>query len=192
MLWDRGYWQPEGNKTPEQALAKGDFKFTLDGARLHGSFVLVRMRSRDGEKRTNWLLIKHIDDFSVDEDGGSILDEKVTSVASGRTMEAIAAGKGKKPKPFMTTDGAVEADAVWDRSEGLAAEERAAGVRTTTSKKAKSKPNPKPRAQCACPILSHPNCARPCSGRRPWRDGYMRSSLTDIVFRCGSRTGRLH
>lgn len=147
MLWDRGYWQPEGNKTPEQALAKGDFKFTLDGARLRGSFVLVRMRSRDGEKRTNWLLIKHNDDFSVDEDGGSILEEKVTSVASGRTMEAIAAGKGKKPKPFMTTDGAVEADAVWDRSEGLAAEERAAGVRTTTLKKAKSKPNPKPRAQ---------------------------------------------
>src|SRR3569833_2737249 len=45
MLWDRGYWEPEGNKTPEQALAKGDFKFTLEGERLHGSFVLVRMRS---------------------------------------------------------------------------------------------------------------------------------------------------
>lgn len=30
MLWDRGYWEPEGNKTPEQALAKGDFKFTLE------------------------------------------------------------------------------------------------------------------------------------------------------------------
>src|ERR1041384_1421417 len=46
MLWDRGYWEPEGNKTAEQALAKGDFKFTLEGERLHGSFVLVRMRGR--------------------------------------------------------------------------------------------------------------------------------------------------
>ncbi len=139
MLWDRGYWESEGNKTPEQALAKGDFKFTLEGERLHGSFVLVRMRSREGEKRTNWLLIKHSDDYSVDEDGGSILEENVTSVASGRTMETIAAGKGKKPKPFMTTGGAVEADAVWDSSEGLAADERAEGVKTTAGlKKAKS------------------------------------------------------
>ena len=69
MLWDRGYWEPEGNRTPEQALAKGDFKFTLEGKRLHGSFVLVRMRhDRDGGKRTNWLLIKHHDDFSVEDE----------------------------------------------------------------------------------------------------------------------------
>lgn len=49
MLWDRGYWEPEGRKSPEEALRKGDFKFTLEGKRLHGSFVLVRMRNdRDG------------------------------------------------------------------------------------------------------------------------------------------------
>ncbi|MFS2154819.1 DNA ligase D [Rhizobium sp. Rhizsp42] len=127
MLWDRGYWEPEGNKTPEQALAKGDFKFTLEGERLHGSFVLVRMRGREGEKRTNWLLIKHHDDFSVDEGGARVLEENETSVASGRTMDAIASGKGRKPKPFMTSGGAVEADAVWDSNEGLAADERKAG-----------------------------------------------------------------
>ncbi|MGO8352266.1 hypothetical protein, partial [Rhizobium johnstonii] len=40
-----GYWEPEGKKSPEQALAKVDFKFTLEGKRLHGSFVLVRMRN---------------------------------------------------------------------------------------------------------------------------------------------------
>ena len=50
MLWDRGYWEPEGKKSPEQALAKGDFKFTLEGERLHGSFVLVRM-ANDRERR---------------------------------------------------------------------------------------------------------------------------------------------
>ncbi len=49
MLWDRGFWEPEGKRTPEEGLAKGDFKFTLEGKRLHGSFVLVRMRNdRDG------------------------------------------------------------------------------------------------------------------------------------------------
>lgn len=138
MLWDRGYWEPEGSKTPEQALAKGDFEFTLEGERLHGSFVLVRMRNdRDGGKRTNWLLIKHHDDFSVEENGAAVLEDNTTSVASGRTMEAIAAGKGKKPKPFMIESGEVQADAVWDSNYGLAAEERKA--ETTTKKKGPAK-----------------------------------------------------
>ena len=66
MLWDRGYWEPDGTRTPEQALAKGDFKFTLEGERLHGGFVLVRMANdRERGKRTNWLLIKHRDEFAV-------------------------------------------------------------------------------------------------------------------------------
>jgi bifunctional non-homologous end joining protein LigD len=132
MLWDRGYWEPEGGKTPEQALAKGDFKFTLEGGRLHGSFVLVRMRNdRDAGKRTNWLLIKHHDDYSVEENGAAILEDNATSVASGRTMEAIAAGKGRKPKPFMVQSGDVQADAVWDSNHGLAAEERKAETKAT-------------------------------------------------------------
>lgn len=132
MLWDRGYWEPEGSKSPEQALAKGDFKFTLEGKRLHGSFVLVRMRKdRDGGKRTNWLLIKHHDDFSVEEDGAAVLEDNATSVASGRTMEAIATGKGRKPKPFMVESGNVQADAVWDSDHGLAAEKRATGTKTS-------------------------------------------------------------
>ncbi|WP_320201638.1 DNA ligase D [Agrobacterium sp. rho-13.3] len=138
MLWDRGYWEPEGSKSPEEALAKGDFKFTLEGERLHGSFVLVRMRNdRDGGKRTNWLLIKHRDDFAVSDNGAAILDDKNTSVASGRKMEAIAAGRGRKPKPFMTDGGAVEADAVWNSNEGLAAEERKIGTKTAVKVKAK-------------------------------------------------------
>ena len=128
MLWDRGYWEPEGTKTPEQALAKGDFKFTLEGERLHGGFVLVRMANdRERGKRTNWLLIKHRDEFAVPASGAAVLDENNNSVASGRPMEAIAAGKGRKPKPFMLQGGKVQADAVWDSRTGLAAEERKAG-----------------------------------------------------------------
>lgn len=144
MLWDRGYWEPEGDKSPEQGLAKGDFKFTLDGDRLHGSFVLVRMRGREGEKRTNWLLIKHHDDHSVDEGGAAVLEENETSVASGRTMEAIASGKGRKPKLFMTTGSPVEANAVWDSNEGLAAEERKAGTKAKVTSNKKAPPSPMP------------------------------------------------
>ncbi|MDQ0559067.1 bifunctional non-homologous end joining protein LigD [Rhizobium mesoamericanum] len=124
LLWDRGYWEPEGRKSPEEALRKGDFKFRLEGKRLHGSFVLVRMRSdRDDAKRTNWLLIKHHDDHSVEKNGSAILEENTRSVASGRSMEEIAAGKGRKPRPFMMSNAGVEADAVWDSKHGLAADE---------------------------------------------------------------------
>jgi bifunctional non-homologous end joining protein LigD len=130
MLWDRGYWEPEGKNNPEQALTKGDLKFSLEGKRLHGSFVLVRMANdRDQSKRTNWLLIKHRDEFAVETDGAAILEENDTSVASGRTMQAIAAGKGRKPKPFMLEGGRMHADAVWDSRTGLAAEGRKAEAR---------------------------------------------------------------
>src|SRR4029079_10512339 len=58
MLWDEGTWEPVGD--PDEALAKGDFKFILHGERLKGKWVLVRMRPRPGEKskHENWLLIK--------------------------------------------------------------------------------------------------------------------------------------
>src|SRR5476651_890472 len=62
QLWDRGYWETEGKAAPEQALKKGELKFVLEGEKLHGSWVLVRIRNnRSGGKRTNWLLIKHSD-----------------------------------------------------------------------------------------------------------------------------------
>ena len=111
MLWDRGTWQPEGD--PETMLAKGDLKFSLDGEKLHGSWVLVRMRNdKFKSKRNNWLLIKHRDKFAKDGSGEAIL-KKDKSVASGRAMAAIAAGTGKTPKPFMRAK-AFKADAVWN------------------------------------------------------------------------------
>lgn len=137
MLWDRGYWEPEGKKGAEEALAKGDFKFALEGERLHGSFVLVRMaRDREHGKRTNWLLIKHRDDFSVEANGAAILDENATSVASGRTMDAIASGQGRKPRSFMMQGSKVKADAVWDSRSGLAADERKTPARSRRKAKA--------------------------------------------------------
>jgi bifunctional non-homologous end joining protein LigD len=66
QLWDRGTWKPEGNKSPEAALADGELKFTLDGKRLRGSWVLVRMKNdRTGGTRANWLLITHHDDAAA-------------------------------------------------------------------------------------------------------------------------------
>ena len=124
QLWDRGYWEPDGDRTPEDALASGDFKFVLDGERLHGGWVLVRMKhDRDGGKRTNWLLIKHRDEYARDGNGEAVLAED-RSVASGRPMAAIAAGKGRGPKPFVMAVARADADAVWDSNRGLASEKR--------------------------------------------------------------------
>lgn len=107
MLWDRGTWESDD---PEGGFKKGDLKFTLRGEKLHGSWVLVRMRNRGDEKRTNWLLIKHRDEYAS-EDEDILAEDK--SVASGRAMEQIAEGKGRAPKPFMLAKGKGKADAVW-------------------------------------------------------------------------------
>jgi bifunctional non-homologous end joining protein LigD len=104
MLWDRGFWMLEGDVDVDQALRKGELKFTLAGEKLRGGWVLVRLRRREGEKRNSWLLIKHRDGYERDGDGDAALAQD-KSVASGRTMEQIAAGKGRGPKPFMTGGG---------------------------------------------------------------------------------------
>ena len=132
-------------ETPEKALAGGDLKFSLDGKRLHGSWVLVRMKhDRLRGKRTNWLLIKHRDAYAQEGDGDAVLKED-RSVASRRTMAGIAAGKGRGPKPFMLGGKrAADPNAVWDSSQGLAADNRASKVVTIVQAKlARKKPRPK-------------------------------------------------
>jgi len=67
MLWDRGTWMPETDDV-DAALRKGDLKFTLDGFKLKGSWVLVRTggryAGRSGAPDRSWLLIKHRDDWA--------------------------------------------------------------------------------------------------------------------------------
>ena len=111
MLWDRGFWEPEGDA--EKMLKKGDLKFTLDGEKLQGSWVLVRMRGdKFGGKRTNWLLIKHTDKYAKDGDGEAILEKDHSVASRAGPWTAIEAGTGAKPKPFMRAK-TFKADAVW-------------------------------------------------------------------------------
>jgi bifunctional non-homologous end joining protein LigD len=136
QLWDRGYWESDD---PEKGFKKGDLKFTLHGDKLHGSWVLVRMRNdRERGKRTNWLLIKHRDEFAKEGKANKILDAD-QSVASGRSMQEIAQGKGKAPKPFMMAKAnRVGADAVWNSNRGDTAQARAG----RENKKTPSQPAP--------------------------------------------------
>ena len=72
MLWDTGTWTPEQDDV-DAALKKGDLKFTLNGYKLKGSWVLVKTSgrfygAREGGEGRSWLLIKHKDDWSGDLD----------------------------------------------------------------------------------------------------------------------------
>jgi bifunctional non-homologous end joining protein LigD len=100
MLWDRGTWTPE---VPDvaAALRKGDLKFTLNGYKLKGSWVLVRTGGRPsaaapdrksgrwsdprGDARS-WLLIKHRDEWAGDLD---ITEFAPKSVKSNGDFEDI-------------------------------------------------------------------------------------------------------
>src|SRR5579883_3533270 len=82
QLWDRGYWMPAGDD-PASAIAEGELKFALAGDKLRGEWVLVRIKNRrPGEKRNNWLLIKHRDQYARDDKDDALLDQD-RSVASG-------------------------------------------------------------------------------------------------------------
>ncbi len=94
MIWDRGRWHPEGD--PHKGFAKGHLVFDLDGEKLHGRWHLVRMQRRSDDRHDNWLLIKGKDAEARSGRGADILAAQPLSAASGRTMEEIAGGKGRK------------------------------------------------------------------------------------------------
>jgi bifunctional non-homologous end joining protein LigD len=92
MLWDQGTWRPEVDDV-DAALKKGDLKFTLDGYKLKGSWVLVRTGGRWGSRSgagdaRSWLLIKHRDDWAGDVD---ITEFAPKSVKSDGDFEDILA-----------------------------------------------------------------------------------------------------
>jgi bifunctional non-homologous end joining protein LigD len=87
MLWDRGTWTPEVDDV-EAALKKGDLKFTLDGYKLKGSWVLVRTKGAPYGDGRSWLLIKHRDDWAGPVD---IAEFAPLSVKSGGDFEDILA-----------------------------------------------------------------------------------------------------
>jgi bifunctional non-homologous end joining protein LigD len=94
LLWDRGTWTPEGD--PVAAYKKGNLKFRLDGEKLHGRWALVRMGGRNQARNEdngheNWLLIKEKDDTAVPGSGDAVVEQYPDSVATGLSLEEIAA-----------------------------------------------------------------------------------------------------
>ncbi|PTW48759.1 ATP-dependent DNA ligase LigD phosphoesterase module /ATP-dependent DNA ligase LigD polymerase module [Sphingomonas faeni] len=106
MLWDRGTWSPIKGKSAKD-LDKGHLHFVLDGERMKGEWLLIRLKPRAKEKRENWLLRK-IDDAAA---GGTdtLVEEALTSVSTGRTMAEIEEGKSSPARgggPAKLVEGA--------------------------------------------------------------------------------------
>ena len=90
MLWDQGTWMPQVDDV-DAALKKGDLKFTLDGFKLKGSWVLVRTGGRwGGGDGRSWLLIKHKDEWAGDVDIASFAPLSVKS--EGDFADILAGG----------------------------------------------------------------------------------------------------
>jgi bifunctional non-homologous end joining protein LigD len=118
-VWDAGTWIPlvpagkhsreEMEKSAEAQLAKGDFKFRLNGRKLKGEFVLVNTHSRQpGSKGNEWLLIKHRD-AEVEE--GYNIDEHDGSVLTGRTLDEIAGDE--KSREWQSSRVAAKGTKAW-------------------------------------------------------------------------------
>jgi bifunctional non-homologous end joining protein LigD len=104
MLWDWGRWWPHPGKDPRKTLAEGHLHFSVDGHRMHGEWIMLRMKPRPGErsKAENWILKKVTDEFA----GGSmaLVETHLTSIKTGRTMSEIAAAKKAKEIKGWKTD----------------------------------------------------------------------------------------
>ena len=96
LLWDQGTWEPQGDAHKD--FAAGNLKFILKGEKLRGGFALVKIRGRGPRRQDDdraWLLIKERDAETRDEAAGIITDERPESVTTRRTLEEIAADRGK-------------------------------------------------------------------------------------------------
>jgi bifunctional non-homologous end joining protein LigD len=107
LLWDKGTWRPEpGSENIDDCLRKGELKFSLEGIKLKGSWVLVRTgggpKGDDGQSRS-WLLIKHRDQWAGAVDVAAKFPQSVKSF--GDFAEILAADKPDVWKSHRPAEG---------------------------------------------------------------------------------------
>jgi bifunctional non-homologous end joining protein LigD len=88
MLWDRGHYTVAG-VSAEEAYREGKIHLALAGEKCLGEWTLVRMHPRNGDKHTNWLIIKN----KSPQHGAMRAADCDLSVLSGRSLDEIAGGK---------------------------------------------------------------------------------------------------
>jgi bifunctional non-homologous end joining protein LigD len=96
MLWDDGVWEPIKGKSAKD-LEKGHLHFRLEGERMNGEWLLIRLKPRGKERGENWLLRKIDDAYAGATD--FLVETALTSIKTGRTMQEIAEGKKAEKRP---------------------------------------------------------------------------------------------
>jgi len=94
MVWDRGRWYPEEEAASDAVAAyeAGRLKFRLEGEKLRGRWMLLRLKPKPGDRAENWLLFKERDEEARAGDDAAITERRPLSVLGERSMEEIAAG----------------------------------------------------------------------------------------------------
>ncbi|HVJ02388.1 MAG TPA: DNA ligase D [Sphingomonas sp.] len=106
MLWDSGRWEPIAGKSAKD-LDKGHLHFRLEGERMKGEWLLIRLKPRGKERTENWLLRKIDDQYAGATD--LLVETGLTSVVTGRTMQEIAEGKRVAKRPAAAKQAAPKA-----------------------------------------------------------------------------------
>jgi bifunctional non-homologous end joining protein LigD len=144
MLWDQGTWKAESEDVAA-ALKKGDLKFTLDGYKLKGSWVLVRTGGRwGGGDGRSWLLIKHKDEWAGELDITEFAPKSVKS--EGDFEDILAADKPDVWESHRPAKGG-EAGAMLAKIIEKAAALKAGGEAPRALKRAAKSPKPKAAAK---------------------------------------------
>jgi bifunctional non-homologous end joining protein LigD len=103
MVWDRGTFRSEGYDSALKQVQQGEIKFNLNGEKLKGSFVLVKLKH--SEKGNEWLMIKHKD---AAEDPQWNIEEHDGSALTGRTLQEIREEQPPKREPNPVQAGELE------------------------------------------------------------------------------------
>jgi bifunctional non-homologous end joining protein LigD len=111
LLWDRGTWEPQGDV--DAGYRQGKLKFRLHGEKLCGGWTLVKSRGGKYGGDKSWLLIKENDEYARSGAQAHVVDTEPDSVASGRSLDAIAA----------------DPDRVWHSNKSVAENMRSGRVR---------------------------------------------------------------
>ena len=184
MLWDQGTWTP-GTDDVDAALKKGDLKFTLDGYKLKGSWVLVRTGGRWGGSRSgagagdgrSWLLIKHADDWAGPID---ITEFAPRSVKSDGDFEDILAADNpdiwESNRPAKGGEAGEMLQTIIERAQkkGSRLSASGSGQAQSPEPKAQSRPkaqSPKPKAKSRPPAQSPKPKAKSRTSKAPSKAG---------------------
>ena len=105
IIWDKGTWHPLGD--PQEGYAAGNLKFEMHGHKMHGKWVLIRMKGR-GEKQEPWLLIKEKDDFARPASEFSVIDEMPDSVKDVKPLKKAKRAPAARSEPATSSKSVPE------------------------------------------------------------------------------------